>query len=315
MKYVKHNWQARQGTNLNKFKLEETGCETKEVTFTSLASITEEGDAFSKENMDDLERRIDTGFAELDSDVNLKSDKTALAVAIGSIEALQEDKANKSGNFENLYVGGIKTSYCNDINDFASSLTKIYRCTPSTLGIPTENYYNVIHISAATTSGNETQIAHNIQTNEMYFRCMVSWGKWWGWQKITTSAAKTVIYNSDMSKELENVNLDNGYIVDRRITKLVNLSAMSVETLGSSDLNEIEIVEDVQVFIEYTEVEKRNISIAKGIADRGYDVNKIAAITANYLECIYNPNCVKYNEHMLEAKEFFEIRRSVKSQF
>lgn len=70
MAYQSKTWKNRAGTGLNKYKDSVSG-DTLELINTP-DSVTEAGDAFSAANMNDLERRIAAGFADIDVDPDLE---------------------------------------------------------------------------------------------------------------------------------------------------------------------------------------------------------------------------------------------------
>lgn len=65
MAYERRTWYQRLGQGLNKFLIGEKDAEGKQELTNAPDSITQQGDVISADNLNDLEGRIQAGFAEL----------------------------------------------------------------------------------------------------------------------------------------------------------------------------------------------------------------------------------------------------------
>lgn len=68
MAYVKKEWKGRLGTGLNKYIISSPDENGKRQITSSPDSITQEGDAISVTNLNDLENRIEDAFSNVTSD-------------------------------------------------------------------------------------------------------------------------------------------------------------------------------------------------------------------------------------------------------
>lgn len=72
MAFQKKIWKARQGTGLNKFSIDGA---TPVAIVNQPESVTQSGDAFSMENMNDLELRMSSEFENIELELNgIKND-------------------------------------------------------------------------------------------------------------------------------------------------------------------------------------------------------------------------------------------------
>lgn len=97
MAFKKKTWSKRLVEYPNRRKLIKTDGSTETVTVERLeGTVSQEGDAFSEENMNDLEQRIEDEFTELNSNMEWKKlDGGNLYVMYNDIAVLV--RANKTG--------------------------------------------------------------------------------------------------------------------------------------------------------------------------------------------------------------------------
>lgn len=122
MAYSKKTWKDRITEYPNRRELTHSDSSTELVTVArSEGTISQEGDAFSAQNMNDLEGRIDSEFSAVDQnlqDINDNlSDLTSL-VESNVIYSSSEEKVGKVGN-DDLY----KKSYSYNGTDLTSDYT------------------------------------------------------------------------------------------------------------------------------------------------------------------------------------------------
>ena len=91
MAYTKRTWKGRQGTGLNKFSINGA----TPVTITNQPdSVTEQGDALSAGNLNDLETRIDNAFTAVDAEVATKADETEITNLQNALDAIDHRVTN-----------------------------------------------------------------------------------------------------------------------------------------------------------------------------------------------------------------------------
>lgn len=92
MAYSKKTWKARQGLGLNKFSIDGA---TPVPVVNQPDSVTQQGDALSAGNLNDLETRIDNAFTDVE---NNKADKAEVETQIGILNKRVTNLEAKAGD-------------------------------------------------------------------------------------------------------------------------------------------------------------------------------------------------------------------------
>ena len=79
MAYSKKTWKGRTGTGLNKYVIGQDDGYGKQTITSAPDEITQEGDALSASNLNDLENRIDTEFTNVNNEIDKLKDGTTPA--------------------------------------------------------------------------------------------------------------------------------------------------------------------------------------------------------------------------------------------
>lgn len=103
MAYNKKTWKARQGLGLNKFSIDGA---TPVPVINQPDSVTQQGDALSAGNLNDLEQRIADAFYDVEESKADKSTTDALQSQINQHESRLENLEQKAGDYTTVQYRG-----------------------------------------------------------------------------------------------------------------------------------------------------------------------------------------------------------------